>query len=103
MSTDDSSVFTDMLQRATEASEKYERCMSLSVSQDGRSVELVLDTSSSYYSEWIKGEDGDICLLRDRGTGRVVGCHLPLYDSKLCIHHEGPIRINRSPRSRSYS
>ena len=75
-------------------SEKYSPCMSLIVDDDGHSVELLLDTHASTYSEWIPGEGGDICLIRDQETKRVVGCHLPLMNRKLCVSHSGPIRIN---------
>ncbi len=83
-----------MLRDAETESEKYETCMALTVNEAGDSVELCLDTSLSTYSEWIQGEGADICLLRCMETGKVVGCHLPLMDKKLCVHHEGPIRIN---------
>lgn len=68
--------------------------MALSVSEEGRIVELLLDTSVSTYSQHIPGEGGDIALIRDQETDRVVGVHLPLRNRKLCVHHDGPIRIN---------
>ena len=74
--------------------EEYESCMSLSVSEDGDDVELCLNTSVATYSEWIKGEGGDIGLLRSMDTHRVMGVRLPLYRNNLVVHHEGPIRIN---------
>ena len=80
--------------RMIEESKRYAPCMSLSVSDEGKSVELVLDTSASTYAEWIPGEGGDICLLRCQETKRVVGCFLPLMNRKLLIQHDGPIRIN---------
>ena len=74
--------------------EQYDTCMALNVSEDGKAVELWLDTSIATYSEWIKGEGADITLMRDQETGRVVGCRLLLMNRKLCVHHDGPIRIN---------
>ena len=86
--------FAQFLKQAGEEAEKYETCMSLYVNNDGNSVELVLDTSVPTYGDWIKGEGGDISLIRSRETGKVMGCRLPLYNKKLCIYHDGPIRIN---------
>ena len=62
-----------------------EPCMSLYISDDGKSVELVLDTSKHSYLKWIDGEGGDIGLLLDRETHRVIGVHLPLYQRKLIV------------------
>ncbi len=73
---------------------EYETCMSLSVNQHSHSVSLYLDTGISTYGEWIKGEGGDICLIRCQETKRVIGCHLPLMKNNLVVSHEGPIRIN---------
>ena len=73
---------------------KYEPCMSLQVEENTSSVTLYLDTKGMTYSEWIPGEGGDICLIRSEETNKVVGCRLPLMNNKLCVHHEGPIRIN---------
>ena len=73
---------------------KYDTCMAISVSNEGKSVELILDTAHPYYGEWIAGEGGDICLYRDRDTNKVVGCHLPLMCDRLSVYHDGPIRIN---------
>lgn len=62
-------------------------CMAIYIDdKDGQSIDIVLDTSRPVYSEWIKGEGGDICLYRDRETERVMGCHLPLYQTKLIIN-----------------
>lgn len=74
--------------------EKYDTCMAISISNEGKSVDLILDTARSYYGEWITGEGGDICLYRDNKTNKVVGCHLPLMCNRLAVHHDGPIRIN---------
>lgn len=60
--------------------------MSLLINEEGHSVELILDNKANYYGEWIEGEGGDICLYRDQGTDKVVGCHLPLYHKELVVH-----------------
>ena len=75
-------------------SEEYRPSMALSVCDDGKAVELWLDTSLSTYSDWIKGEGADIGLMRCQETHRVVGVRLPLLRRNLCVQHEGPIRIN---------
>lgn len=72
----------------------YEPCMSLEVSEEGKAVELHLDTAIGTYSEWIEGEGGDIALIRSQHTRRVVGVRLPLYRNNLAVFHDGPIRIN---------
>ena len=59
--------------------------MSLYVSQDGKSVDLCLDGSQSTYSDWIKGEGGDISLVRVQQSHRVNGAHLPLYAKTLIV------------------
>lgn len=84
----------EFLKAAAVEMEKYDTCMSLTVSQDGLSVELCLDTSVHTYGEWIEGEGGDICLLRCMDTNKVMGCHLPLMDRKLSVFHDGPLKIN---------
>jgi hypothetical protein len=73
---------------------EYDPCMSLTISEDSNSVELNCDNSVTTYFEWIKGEGADIGLIRCMETKRVVGIHLPLMDRKLCVHHNGPLRIN---------
>ncbi len=82
------------LKEMVAASEKYETCMSLHVSEDGKAVELYLDTSINTYTEWIKGEGADIGLMRCQETHRVVGCRLPLKKNNLSVWHDGPLRIN---------
>lgn len=57
------------------------------VNEPGGSIELLLDTRSDYYSEWIPGEGADICLFRDMETHKVVGCDLPLYHKELRISY----------------
>lgn len=69
-------------------------CMSLSVNKDGDCVELYLDTSLSTFDEWIPGEGGDIGLIRDQDTKRVVGVRLPLLRNNLAVFHDGPLRVN---------
>lgn len=86
---------------AAEHANEYETCMGLYVSEDGKSVELLLDTARDYWGEWIPGEGGDICLYRDRETNKVMGVHLPLYNERLCVHYRGPIRIAGFRRSDS--
>lgn len=71
--------------------------MLLKVSKEGKSVELILDSKVPFYSDWIKGEGGDICLYREQETNRVVGCHLPLMQETLCVFHEGPLEISGQP------
>lgn len=55
------------------------------VSLEGQAIEIRLATEGSDYSEWIEGEGGDICLLRDLETHRVVGARLPLYARTLML------------------
>ena len=74
--------------------QEYQTCMALIIDEKSKSVSLFLDTSRAVYLEWIEGEGGDIGLLRDAVTGKVVGIDLPLIDNKLSVRHEGPIRIN---------
>lgn len=91
---DCSTDFADNLKAMMAEAEKYESCMAVSVSDEGQAVELWLDTSLDTYSEWIKGEGADIGLMRCQKTNRVVGVRLPLLRRNLCVHHDGPIRIN---------
>lgn len=91
--------FAKLIEEANE----YMSCMSVSVSEHGLSVELVLDTSISTHGEWIKEEGGDICLLRCSKTNRVVGCNLPLMNRRLSVHYDGPIVINDGFRVEKHS
>lgn len=84
----------DRIEKLLAEAASYEPCMSLCVEQDGKAVELLLDTGISTYSEWIPGEGGDICLLRCRETKRVVGVRLPLINEKLAVFHKGQLRVN---------
>lgn len=92
----------DELKRCLEECAKYEPCMSLFVNELGRCVELYLDTSLDTYGEWIPGEGGDICLLREHETKRVVGVCLPLLRTNLCVGHEGPLRVNSGFRKEEF-
>jgi len=77
---------------------EYQACMSLYVDTDGDSVELVLDTSVPTYSERIKGEGADICLLKSQEDGKVMGVRLPLKRSNLSVWHDGPLMVNEGFR-----
>lgn len=91
----DPSNFGEVLMELAEQAAGYEsECMSLTVSEEGHRVELLLDNSIATYSEWIEGEGADIGLTRCLETKRVVGVTLPLLQRRLCVHHDGPIRIN---------
>lgn len=89
-----STAFAESLRAMIAESKQYDSCMSVAVSEEGVSVELLLDTSIDTYSEWIEGEGADIGLIRCQETKRVVGVTLPLLRRNLCVHHDGPIRIN---------
>lgn len=84
----------DILKQAAAEAGKYDSCMSLSVSEEGRAVTLNLDSSVDSVSEWIPGEGADIALMRCRDSGRVVGVRLPLMCDRLSVWHEGPLRVN---------
>jgi len=84
----------DAINELIERSKEYDKCMMVSVCEEGQSVELVLDTSISHYTEWIKGEGADIHLLISFDTDKVIGVRLPLMDKKLAVFYDGPIKIN---------
>ena len=86
--------FVNAIKQLIEESEKYDSCMGLYVCKESNAVELTTDTSIPYYSEHIKGEGYDIAIYRSLITNKVVGIRLPLLNDKLCIHHDGPIKIN---------
>ena len=86
--------FHKFLDEMAEEANKYQTCMALNISEDGLFVDLCLDTGRSYYGSWIEGEGGDITLLRDSETDKVIGCHLPLMNRRLAISYDGPIKIN---------
>ncbi len=90
--------FAETLKHIIVESEKYETCMSLIVSDEGKSVELTLDTGRDTYGQWIEGEGGDICLLRCQTTDKVVGVHLPLMNRRLYVGTNGPVKINKGYR-----
>jgi len=56
--------------------------MCLSVDEDAKSVELIMDTSIDTRAEWIPGEGGDVCLYRSQEDEHVVGVRLPLKKDK---------------------
>lgn len=88
---------SDELFRLLKDTEKtrYQPAMGIHVSKEGGSVELVLDPTAAIYGEHIPGEGADICLLRCRDTGRVVGVHLPLMNERLVVSHDPElVRIN---------
>lgn len=52
---------------------------SVLVDEESSAIEVMLDPTVPNYSEWIPGEGGDMCLLRDQSApNRVVGVRLPL-------------------------
>lgn len=84
----------EKLKEMCEEAKKYRPCMSLHVNEDGQCVELLLDTNRDTYHEWIPGEGGDIGLVRDFETGKVVGVRLPLLNPLLSVFYNGPLKIN---------
>ena len=78
---------------------KYQSCMCLSVDEDAKSVELIMDTSIDTRAEWIPGEGGDVCLYRSQEDEHVVGVRLPLKRTNLAVHHAGPLRVNAGFRT----
>lgn len=86
--------FVKTIEEAIEESRNYQTCMSLHVCRESKSVTLNLDTACDYYTEWIKGEGSDIGLFRDRETNKVIGVRLPLYNERLGVDYDGPMRIN---------
>ena len=86
--------WTEYLKAGLREAEKYDTCMSLEVNEEGNCIELLLDTSLNTYGDWIPGEGGDMGLIREVGTKRVVGIRLPLLNRNLAVSHEGPFRLN---------
>ncbi len=82
------------LLEAEEKAKKNKTCMAIYVCQESHSVELLLDTGVSTYGDWIKGEGADICLIRCQETHKVYGVRLPLYNERLLVQYDGPIRVN---------
>ncbi|KKN09811.1 hypothetical protein LCGC14_1042840 [marine sediment metagenome] len=70
---DDLDDFVAYLKRAAATAATQSPCTALLIDEEGSCVDLVLDTKRATTSEWIKGEGADICLYRDRDTGKVVG------------------------------
>lgn len=60
-------------------------CTSLYMNHDGDCIELYTDTHASTYSEWINGEGGDIGLVREDETNKVVGIRLPMRRKRLVV------------------
>lgn len=77
--------FAEQIKKMAALAKNKPPVMSLLIDEEGVCVDLVLDTTRSYYGDWIKGEGGDICLYRDMDTKKVVGCHLPLYQRSLMV------------------
>lgn len=74
---------------------KTKPSMSLYVSDRGKTVTLVIDTSRAYYSESGHGIVGGDCgLLRDFETNEVIGIELRVIHKELSVFHEGPLKIN---------
>ena len=89
----------EFLKEAMEKSKRYKPCMSLHVSEESLSVELILDPTVATYGEWIEGEGADICLYRSIETKEVIGCRLPLKNKLLGVSYDGPIRVNSGFRN----
>lgn len=77
--------FAESLKESAKAIGDVPPCTSLWVDFDGDCVELLMDTKANTFSEWIPGEGGDIGLIRDIVTARVVGIRLPLIHKPLKI------------------
>ena len=84
----------ELLKTAAAEAANYDPCMSLYVNQDGRTVQLLLESARNFIAEWIPGERGDVALLREHETGKIIGVVLPLYNAKLSVFHDGPLKIN---------
>lgn len=91
---DNRETLDEALKRLEESAKQYETCMSLHVNERGQSVSLFLDTSVSFYLEHIPGEGADIGIYRCHETNQAVGVTLPLMNERLCVHYEGPMRVN---------
>jgi len=76
-----------------EDSKKYKPCAYLWIDKESDRVELLLDSSSFTYSEWIKGEGADVCLIRCGKTNKVIGVSLPLYQTDFSVCHTDEIRV----------
>ena len=66
---------------------------SIYVHRDGKAIDVSLDTHEAFYSDWIKGEGGDISLYRSQETNKVVGAFVPLYAQRLVIGGDNIPRI----------
>jgi hypothetical protein len=72
---------------------RYKPCASLWIDKESDRVELLLDTNTFTYNEWIKGEGADISLVRCSKTNKVIGINLPLYQTDFSIWHTNGIRV----------
>jgi len=72
---------------------RYKPCASLWIDKGSDRVELLLDTNTNTYHEWIKGEGADISLVRCSKTNKVIGINLPLYQTDFSIFHSHGIRV----------
>jgi hypothetical protein len=88
MATDNDDLSRMLEQSAEIARERQERfgpITGIYVSNEGKAIDISLDTSQDTYSEWIEGEGGDISLTRRMDTNKVAGAHLPCYAKTLVI------------------
>jgi hypothetical protein len=76
-----------------EESKKYKACASIWIDKENERIELLLDSAAATYNEWISGEGADISLLRCHKSNKVIGVHLPLYQSDFSIFHTDGIRV----------
>ena len=72
-------------------------CTSIWICDDGKAIQIHLDTKADEIAEHIPGEGGDICLFRNRKTGKVTGCRLPLYQDRVTIGRAGHDHITWLP------
>jgi hypothetical protein len=93
MSKFDDHYFEKYLDFLAELSKNYQSCPSIYIDKESESLEILLDPSANYYSDWIKGEGADISLYRDRETNKVIGARLPFYDTKLSIYYRDGIIV----------
>jgi hypothetical protein len=82
--------YANLLSKLTKLNELQEEagldlppCTAITVCKKAHAIDIMLDNTVSYYSEWIPGEGGDIVLYRDEKTKKVVGARLPLYNDAI--------------------
>jgi hypothetical protein len=83
----------DFIKSIEEEVAKFDSCAAIWIDKDSNRLEIILDTSVSSYSDWIKGEGSDIGLLRNTETNKVIGVTLPLYKTNFSICHTDGIEI----------